>query len=141
ESVIFGENGVTSSSVKGKSVIVMSTLNPTIMEELENRVLEAGFSLVDAPVSGSLSGARQGSLAIFVSGKTELTQIFQPYFEAMGSNVFNLGEKIGAGQAAKLANNLILGINMAGVSEAINFGSDFGLEESDILDIVKVSRD
>src|SRR5699024_3277237 len=50
-----------------------------------------------------------------------------------------LGEEIGAGQAAKLANNLVLGINMTALSEAINFGSDYGLKESDILDIVKVS--
>ncbi|AQM40998.1 NAD(P)-dependent oxidoreductase [Staphylococcus cohnii] len=139
ESVIFGEDGVTSANKKGITVVVMSTLNPTIMSELEKDVLDAGFNIIDAPVSGSLSGADNGSLAIFASGKNELRKTLHPYFEAMGKHIFDLGEEIGAGQAAKLANNLLLGINMVGISEAVKFGDSYGLEESDILKIVEVS--
>ncbi|WP_204179832.1 MULTISPECIES: NAD(P)-dependent oxidoreductase [unclassified Staphylococcus] len=139
ESVIFGEDGVTSADKKGVTVVVMSTLNPTIMSELEKDVLDAGFNIIDTPVSGSLSGADNGSLAIFASGKNELRKTLHPYFEAMGKHIFDLGEEIGAGQAAKLANNLLLGINMVGISEAVKFGDSYGLEESDILKIVEVS--
>ncbi|MCY1568415.1 NAD(P)-dependent oxidoreductase [Staphylococcus pettenkoferi] len=139
EDVIFGDKGITSSDNNEVTVVVMSTLNPTIMEDLEKKVSEYELNLLDAPVSGSLSGAEKGSLAIFSSGAQETKSQLKPYFEAMGSHIFDLGDKIGAGQAAKLANNLLLGINMVGISEAVKFGNSYGLNEEDVLDIVEVS--
>ena len=139
EDVIFGEKGVASAERKDITVVVMSTLNPTVIEDIEKKANEYDINIFDAPVSGSLSGAENGTLAIFASGKKSLNDTLKPYFEALGENVFELGEEIGAGQAAKLSNNLLLGIHMAGMSEAIRFAQNYDIKEDELLDIVKVS--
>lgn len=139
EDVIFGEKGVASAERKDITVVVMSTLNPTMIENIEKKAKEYDINIFDAPVSGSLSGAENGTLAIFASGKKSLNDTLKPYFEALGENVFELGEEIGAAQAAKLSNNLLLGIHMAGMSEAIRFAQNYDIKEDELLDIVKVS--
>ena len=139
ESVIWGEEGIVSSDKKGLAIIVMSTLDPSTMKELEGKVEEKGFYLVDAPVSGGLSGAEAATLSIMTAGKEEVVQKCMPYFQAMGKKFFNFGSQCGLAQAAKLSNNLVFGINLIGVTEALKFGRENGLPTDEIIKLLSVS--
>jgi 3-hydroxyisobutyrate dehydrogenase-like beta-hydroxyacid dehydrogenase len=139
ESVIWGEEGIVSSDKEGLTIIVMSTLDPSTMKELEGKVEEKGFYLVDAPVSGGLSGAEAATLSIMTVGKEEVVQKCMPYFQAMGKKFFNFGSQCGLAQAAKLSNNLVFGINLIGVTEALKFGRENGLPTDEIIKLLSVS--
>ena len=139
ESVIFGENGILSSSKAGLTIIVMSTLAPVELGLLAEKVEKEGHVLVDAPVSGAKSRADDGSLTIMTAGNKEAIDKCEGYFNAMGGNVFYFGEKVGSAQAAKLSNNLMLGINMIGCVEGLRFGKNFGLSSDTLIELLKVS--
>ncbi|MFD4819854.1 NAD(P)-dependent oxidoreductase [Peribacillus butanolivorans] len=139
ESVIFGEDGIASADKQGLAIIVMSTLDPSTMKELEEKVEDKGFHLIDAPVSGGLSGAQAATLSIMTAGKEEVVQTCMPYFQAMGKNIFSFGNQCGQAQVAKLSNNLVLGINIIGITEALKFGRKNGLPADEILKLLSVS--
>ncbi len=139
ESVIFGENGITSARKKNIPIIIMSTLSPDAMHSLQLRVEAAQFDLIDAPVSGSLTGAIAATLTIMLSGKPELLESCTSIFRAMGKNIIQFGEKCGAGQAAKLTNNLVLANNIIGCSEALKFGKKHKISQENILKLLSVS--
>ena len=116
--IIFDEGGLLSAQPKGKTIIVMSTLDPATMNELGGKVeAESGLKLVSAAVSGGTSGAKADTLSIMTSGSEAILKSFRPYFDAMGANIFFYGENPGNSQVAKLVNNMILGINMHAVAE------------------------
>lgn len=138
--IIFSEGGLLSAQPKGKTIIVMSTLDPETMNELGKKVeAESELALISAAVSGGRAGAEAGTLSIMTSGKEELVQSFRPYFEAMGANIFYYGEEPGNSQVAKLVNNMILGVNMNAVAEGLKLGAHYGLPEDEILNLLKVS--
>lgn len=139
ESVIFGENGISSAQRKNIPIIIMSTLSPDTMHTLQQRVEEADFQLVDAPVSGSLTGAIAATLTIMLGGKTELLEQCADVFSAMGKNIIHFGEQCGAGQAAKLTNNLLLANNIMGCAEALKFGHKHNISQENILKLLSVS--
>lgn len=137
--VIFGEAGLLSAGPRGKTIIVMSTLDPDTMNELGARVEEQGLQLIAAAVSGGASGAQAGTLSIMSSGAQEVVEACRPYFDAVGSNVFYYGADPGNSQAAKLINNLILGINMNAVAEGLKLGAAYGLPQSELVKLFAVS--
>ena len=138
--VILGENGLLAAHSKGKTIIVMSTLDPESMNELGKKVEgESDFELISAAVSGGHSGAVAGTLSIMASGSQAIVEAFRPYFEAMGSNIFFYGDKPGNSQVAKLVNNMILGITMNAVAEGLKLGSHYDLPEQALFDLLKVS--
>lgn len=138
--IIFGKGGLLASSSKGKTIIVMSTLDPDLMNELGKKVEEeSDFNLISAAVSGGASGAEAGTLSIMTSGSKDIVKSFQIYFDAIGSNTFYYGENPGNSQVAKLVNNMILGVTMNGVSEGLKFGKHYNLPEQEILNLLKVS--
>ncbi len=139
ESVVFGEGGVVSSGRRGLGIVVMSTLSPRSMRTLAQRAAEAGFPVLDAPVSGARTGAEAATLTIMASGPRVLYEACVPYFQAMGKNIFHLGNEPGAGQAAKLANNLILAAAMVGCAEGVRYGKRHGIVEEHLLELLKVS--
>ena len=121
--IIFGENGLLSPHTKGKTIIVMSTLDPDLMGELGKKVeAESDLKLISAAVSGGASGAQAGALSIMTSGAEDVVKCFRPYFDAMGSHTFYYGANPGNSQVPKLVNNMILGITMNGVAEGLKLG-------------------
>lgn len=96
EGVIFGEEGIASVDKQRVAIMSMSTLDPSAMKALE----EKGFYLIDAPVSGGLSGSQGATLSIMTAGKEEVVQKCLPYFQAMGKNIFNFGNQCGLAQVA-----------------------------------------
>lgn len=138
--IIFGEDGLLSAHSKGKTIIVMSTLDPDLMSELGKKVeAESDLSLISAAVSGGASGAQAGTLSIMTSGLEAIVNAFQPYFDAIGSHTFYYGENPGNSQVAKLVNNMILGLTMNAVAEGLKFGKHYNLPEQEILNLLKVS--
>ncbi len=139
EAVIFGSDGIVSSGRRGLGVVVMSTLSPVVVRALGDRAAAAGFPLLDAPVSGARPGAEAGTLTIMAAGPRALHEACLPYFEAMGKNVFHLGDVPGAGQAAKLSNNLMLAAAMVGCAEGLRYGMRHGIPEERLLELLEVS--
>ncbi|SFV25062.1 NAD(P)-dependent oxidoreductase [Micrococcus terreus] len=138
--VILGEDGLLSAHPQGLTVIVMSTLDPDSMNELGRQVTETGQArIIAAAVSGGATGAQEGTLSIMASGAEDLVDAARPYFDAVGSNTFYYGEAPGNSQAAKLVNNLVLGITMNAVAEGLKFGAHYGLPESELLNLFQVS--
>ena len=138
--VIFGEDGLLTAGPKNKTVIVMSTLDPDTMNELGKEVEEkSDLRLISAAVSGGASGAQAGTLSIMTAGSEVNREIFQPYFDAIGSNTFYYGAEPGNSQVAKLVNNMILGVNMNAVAEGLKLGKHYNLPEEEILNLLKVS--
>ena len=137
---ILGENGLLSAHVKGKTIIVMSTLDPDLMGDLGEKVeAESDVKLVSAAVSGGASGAQAGILSIMTAGAEDIVKSFKPYFDAIGSNTFYYGANPGNSQVAELANNMILGITMNAVAEGLKLGEDYKLPKQEILNLLKVS--
>ena len=138
--VILGEGGLLSADPRGLTIIVMSTLDPDSMNELGRRVEAAGdVKLIAAAVSGGATGAQAGTLSIMASGDPDRVAAMRPCFDAVASNTFYYGAQPGNSQAAKLVNNLVLGIIMNGVAEGLRFGAHYGLPQDELLNLFKVS--
>ncbi len=110
------------------------------MNELGRRVEAAAqVKLIAAAVSGGSTGAQAGTLSIMASGPAERVQAARPYFDAVGSNTFYYGVEPGNSQAAKLVNNLVLGVIMHGVAEGMRFGAHYKLPPEELLKLFQVS--
>ncbi|MGM0904496.1 MAG: NAD(P)-dependent oxidoreductase [Bacillota bacterium] len=138
--IIFGKDGLLSAQPTDKTIIVMSTLDPDAMNQLSKKVEEeSGLRLIDAAVSGGASGAEAGTLSIMTSGPETIVKSFQPYFDAIGFHTFYYGSEAGNSQAAKLINNLILGINMNAVAEGLKLAKHYNVPKDELLNLLKVS--
>ena len=139
EEVIFGNNGLWQEFGVDHTLIICSTLTPDYCSELAKRAQnEKGMEVLDAPVSGAPWGAEAGTLTFMVGGSEATFQRCRKIFEAMGKNIFYTG-RIGTGQAAKLANNLMGLINMNAALEGISLANKAGLDTHVMLEIAKVS--
>ena len=138
--VILGDDGLLAAGRKGLTIIVMSTLDPDSMNELARRVESAAdVGLIAAAVSGGATGAQAGTLSIMASGDRDRVDAARPYFDAVGSNTFYYGPQPGNSQAAKLVNNLVLGIIMHAVAEGLRFGAHYDLPQDELLNLFEVS--
>ena len=138
EEVILSDNGVLNGLAQGKTVVDMSTNSPTIVKDLARQANDRQIHFLDAPVSGGVRGARKGTLAIMVGGNESVFQSCRPAFDCMGSNVFHVGE-VGAGNVAKLVNNMLAFIHMMGEAEALVLGAKAGVDPNALWKIVKAS--
>jgi 3-hydroxyisobutyrate dehydrogenase len=137
-SVIAGDTGFIAGAVKGKIVICMSTIDPFVLREMAETLAAQGIGMLDAPVSGGVSGATAGTLSVIVGGAAETFAACEDLFKAMGGNVFHCGA-LGNGLAMKLLNNMLLQVNVVAVAEAMVFGVKAGLDAQQIWDVISVS--
>lgn len=137
--VLHGSQGVIAAGRSGLDLAVMSTLDPTTMRELAEDLASSGITAVDGPVSGGVAGAEQGTLAILTSGDPAALERLRPLLETMGKHVFYLGERPGMGQAAKLANQVMLAVSMLGVREGVRIASSHGVDEEQLMRLLAVS--
>lgn len=119
-------------------VIDCSTIDAETARSVAAAGAEKGVGFIDAPVSGGVGGAQAGTLTFIVGGTDAQFQKAQPILECMGKNIFHAGDH-GAGQIAKVCNNMLLGILMAGTCEALNMGVKNGLDPKVLSDIMKQS--
>jgi len=119
-------------------LIDSSTIDAVTARTVADKVQLKGCSMIDAPVSGGTSGAQAGTLTFIVGGTQENFEKTKPILECMGKNIFHAGES-GAGQVAKMCNNMLLAVHMIGTSEAINLGVRQGLDAKVLSEIMKKS--
>jgi 2-hydroxy-3-oxopropionate reductase len=131
EKVMFGENGVAQGISKGKVVVDMSSIDPIATKEIARKINAAGADYLDAPVSGGEVGAKAASLTIMVGGEESVFERVKPLFELMGKNITLIGDN-GAGQTCKVANQIIVALNIAAVSEALVFASKAGADPAKV---------
>jgi 3-hydroxyisobutyrate dehydrogenase len=139
EAVLFGDEGLAAARRRGLDVVVMSTLDPGAMAEFAGRAAPRGMTLIDAPVSGGKAGAEAGTLSIMLAGPPDAVERVRPVLEGFGRQLFVLGERPGMGQAAKLANQIMLSTAMLGVTEGLTLARTFGLDASQVLPIIAAS--
>lgn len=127
EQVLFDEDGVAEGLAKGKTVIDMSSISPIATKGFAARVNELGCDYVDAPVSGGEVGAKNAALTIMVGADEAVFERVKPVLELMGKNITLVGEN-GAGQTCKVANQIVVALNIEAVSEALLFASKAGVD-------------
>ena len=136
--VYLGENGLIAQLTKPTYLIDCSTIDPHSAREVAKAAQEAGHSMVDAPVSGGTAGAQAATLTFMVGGATEDLEHIKPILQAMGKNITHCGDS-GNGQVAKVANNMLLGISMVGVAEAMALGVSLGMDAKTLAGIINTS--
>ncbi|MDE1460453.1 3-hydroxyisobutyrate dehydrogenase [Spartinivicinus poritis] len=116
-------------------VIDCSTIAPDVTKTVADAAAKQGITMLDAPVSGGTKGAQDGTLTFIVGGSATGFEAAQPILSAMGKNILHAGDH-GAGQMAKICNNMLLAIHMAGTAEAIQLGVNNGLDPKVLSDIM-----
>ncbi len=127
--------GLLESIPKTALVLDCSTVAPANSRRVGAEAEKRGIQFVDAPVSGGVAAAAAGTLAFMVGGTEANFGASKPVLEAMGANIFRAGD-VGAGQVAKVCNNMLLAIHMAGTAEALQLGIDNGLDPKVLSDIM-----
>ncbi|PTX58864.1 3-hydroxyisobutyrate dehydrogenase [Melghirimyces profundicolus] len=130
--VVEGPEGILEGAREGSLLIDMSTISPDATRELAALAEEKGVRMLDAPVSGGDVGAREGTLSIMVGGEEESFQQAMPLFEAMGKNIVLCGP-IGAGQTVKACNQIMCGLNLLGMVEALSFAKKAGVDPETMI--------
>jgi 2-hydroxy-3-oxopropionate reductase len=129
--VLFSENGVAAGLAKGKTVVDMSSISPIETKAFAKRINELGCDYLDAPVSGGEVGAKAASLTIMVGGPQAAFDRVLPLFQLMGKNITLVGGN-GDGQTTKVANQIIVALNIAAVGEALLFASKAGADPAKV---------
>ena len=135
QEVLFGDKGVVQGLSAGAAVINMGTIGAVATTRIAKTLGELGYRMLDAPVSGSTPVAAAGELAIMVGGDEETFEEFELVLAAMGEKISLMGE-VGSGSRMKLINNLILGANMAALSEELALGEAAGLPVEKQLEVI-----
>ena len=138
EALFLGQAGLLQAIAKGALIIDSSTIAAATSQKVAKAAEAAGIAFIDAPVSGGTGGAIAGTLTFMVGGSEAHLERARPLLEKMGANIFHAGA-VGAGQTAKICNNMLLGILMAGTSEAIALGVANGLDPKVLSEIMRRS--
>lgn len=131
ESVLFSQGGVAEGLTKGKTVVDMSSISPMETKAFAKKIEALGCDYVDAPVSGGEVGAKAASLTIMCGGTEAAFERVKPLFEKMGKNITRVGG-VGDGQTCKVANQIIVALNIAAVGEALVFASKAGADPAKV---------
>jgi 3-hydroxyisobutyrate dehydrogenase len=135
---VYLDNGVLGAAKKGALLIDSSTIDVDSARAVHAAAEKAGFLFLDAPVSGGTGGAEAGTLTFMCGGSAAAFEKAKPVLEKMGKKIAHAGGP-GAGQAAKICNNMMLGISMIGTCEALALGEKLGLEAQALFDIMSTS--
>jgi 3-hydroxyisobutyrate dehydrogenase len=137
-SVYLGDDGVLAGIRAGTPAVDCSTIDPQTARDISVAAAKKGVDLGDAPVSGGTGGAQAGTLTFMVGATPALFATLKPVLEQMGRNIVHCGE-VGTGQIAKICNNLLLGISMIGVAEAMALGDALGIDTGVLAGIINSS--
>ena len=136
ELVLFGPEGIVPSMSAGSCVIACATMPPDVARDLATRCKALDIHYLDAPISGGSVKAAEGRLSVMASG-TELAFLSaKPALDAMAETVFNLGDKVGIGSAMKSVNQLLAGVHIASMAEAITFAQTQGIAPAQTVDVI-----
>lgn len=138
ESLYLGDNGLLPAIPAGTLLVDCSTIAPATAQRVAAAATARGLNMIDAPVSGGTAGAQAGTLTFIVGGPAAALERARPLLQVMGRNIFHMGGA-GAGQVAKLCNNMALGVIMAATAEAIAMGVAHGLDPATLSQMMAVS--
>ena len=138
EKLYLGDGQLLTHAPKAALLIDCSTIATAVAQKVATDAASKGFNMLDAPVSGGTNGATAGTLTFMVGGSATNFANAQPIFAKMGKNIFHAGES-GAGQTAKMCNNMLLAIHMIGTAEAINLGVNCGMDPKKLCEIMSQS--
>jgi 3-hydroxyisobutyrate dehydrogenase-like beta-hydroxyacid dehydrogenase len=138
EQVLFGPQGVEGSLSQGMVVVDSSTISPTATRQFAERLRARGVDYVDAPVTGSKIGAANATLIFIVGGDQAVIEKIRPLFDAMGKQVFRMGET-GKGQTAKLVMNLQIALIYEGFAEALTLATKLGVPAETLIPLIQAS--
>ena len=133
---VLGKDGVIEGAIKDSILIDMSSIAPAVSREIFNILKEKGIEMIDAPVSGGEPKAIEGTLAIMVGGDEKTFNRIKPILEIMGSSITYCGP-IGAGNTTKLANQIIVALNIAALSEALVLSTKSGIDPSTVFNAIR----
>lgn len=136
ESVLFGEQGVVPMLKPGTVVMACATVPPEFARSMARRCAESSVRYLDAPISGGSAKAAQGALSIMASGPADTFAAAQAVLDATAETVFQLGEEVGAGSAMKAVNQLLAGVHIAAMAEALTFGMTQGIEPATFVEVI-----
>ncbi|WNC69884.1 3-hydroxyisobutyrate dehydrogenase [Thalassotalea nanhaiensis] len=135
EGLYIGDDGLINYIKPGALIIDSSTIDKGTVLKVSSALASKGINFIDAPVSGGVGGAQAGTLSFMVGGSDDDFATAKPILENMGKNIFHAGSH-GAGQVAKVCNNMLLAVLMSGTSEALQLGMDNGLDAKVLSDIM-----
>lgn len=133
-----GEDGILTRIDKKALIVDCSTIDAATSRRVAAIAAESGRAMIDAPVSGGVGGAKAGTLTFICGGSEAAVEQARPILDVMGKNVFHAGPS-GAGQVAKICNNMLLAVHMIGTAEALQMGADHGLDPKVLSEIMRVS--
>jgi putative dehydrogenase len=136
ESVLFGADNLVSKLKPGAVVIACATVAPEFAREMSARCAAADVHYLDAPISGGSIKAREGALSIMASGTTDAFAAARPVLDATSETVFELGDAAGAGSAMKAVNQLLAGVHIAAMAEAMTFGMTQGIPPAQFVEVI-----
>jgi 2-hydroxy-3-oxopropionate reductase len=132
EAVLFGPNGAAEGLKRGTLVIDMSSISPLETKAFAKKINERGCDYLDAPVSGGEVGAKQATLTIMVGGPEAAFARAKPLFDVLGKNITHVGNENGAGQTCKVANQIIVALNIQACAEALVFAARAGADPAKV---------
>jgi len=138
EKVVLGPRGIIEGARAGTILIDMSTAYPMSTMKIAEELSSKGMEMLDAPVSGGLAKARQGTLSIMVGGKAELVEQCRPLFQVMGKEVFHMGS-VGSGHIMKAVNNVLNACNVAATAEVMTLATKAGLNARTVVAVLQAS--
>ncbi|WP_340261209.1 L-threonate dehydrogenase [Roseobacter sp. HKCCA0882] len=139
EAVLFGPEGVAAALQHNTVILSCATIPPAFAAEMETRAESAGLLYLDAPISGGAIKAASGELTIMASGRKTAFEAAKPALDAISAKVFEMGDRAGAGSAMKATNQMLAGIHIASMAEAITFALAQGISPERFLEVVSQS--
>ncbi|SLN51401.1 L-threonate dehydrogenase [Pseudooctadecabacter jejudonensis] len=136
EDVLFGATGIVPHLRAGAVVLACATVPPDFAKDMGARCLKAGIHYLDAPISGGSAKAATGQLSIMASGTPEAFTAARPLLDSIAETVFELGNEAGAGSAMKAVNQLLAGVHIATMAEALTFGMTQGITPDTFVDVI-----
>ncbi len=139
EEVLFGEKGCLARMQKGAVVLCCATVAPEAAKALGRKIEDAGFLMVDSPVSGGSAGARAGTMTVMGSGSEAAFAKARPALDAISTKVWRLGDEIGVGSTVKMVNQLLAGVHIATAAEALALGIRAGADPETLFKVISES--
>jgi len=136
ETVLFGDNGIVAQMKPGAVVLACATVPPDFARAMEARCQSHDVHYLDAPISGGAAKAAQGQLSIMASGTAAAFDAARPALDAMAQTVFELGDAAGAGSAMKAVNQMLAGVHIAAMAEALTFGMTQGVDPAKFVEVI-----
>jgi putative dehydrogenase len=137
--VILGKNGLLQGFRPGSTIIITATILPSEIQEVEQQVISKGVNLIDSPVSGGKSGAENGTLTLMAAGKRDVIDGSRDVLDAIGQNIYHVGEKIGLGQTVKASLQALIGASFTAIFESLVLGVKAGVKAETLYQVFSTS--